>query len=110
MRDIRTIKRVLVQIAIVISVVELFTMLVLALIPHNLSPLVEAVTDALGLVIISTPFIYAWVIKPFIVARDEADHLAQRDHLTLVSNRLYLMEHLERCLAASPFKVRKYDI
>jgi two-component system cell cycle response regulator len=100
MREIPTVKRVLVQIAIIISLVELFTMLALAVIPHHLSPLVEAVIDALSLVIISTPFIYAWVIKPFIVARDEANHLAQRDHLTLVSNRLYLMEHLERCFSA----------
>jgi two-component system cell cycle response regulator len=99
MREIPTVKRVLVQIAIIISLVELFTMLALAVIPHHLSPLVEAVIDAVSLVIISTPFIYAWVINPFIVARDEAHHLAQRDHLTLVANRLYLIEHLERCLA-----------
>ena len=100
MHEIPTVKRVLVQIAIIISLVELFTMLALAVIPHHFSPIFEAVIDASGLVILSTPFIYAWVIKPFIVARDEANHLAQRDHLTLVANRLYLVEHLERCLAA----------
>ena len=72
-------------------------MLVLAMIPHALSPTAEAAIDAFCLVVISTPIIYAWVIKPFVVARDDAMHLAQRDHLTLVSNRLLLSDHVKRC-------------
>lgn len=50
--------------------------------------------------LLTTPIIYLWVIKPFIIARDKAAHLAQHDPLTHVSNRLYLLENLERCLAA----------
>lgn len=100
MHKIPTAKRVLIQIAIVITLVELFTMLALEVIPHRLGALAEAAIDSVALVVISTPFIYAWVIKPFIAARDEANHLARRDPLTLVSNRLYLTEHLEGCLAA----------
>ena len=75
-------------------------MLVLAVIPHALSPTAEAVIDGFCLVVISTPIIYAWVIKPIIVARDEATHLAQRDHLTLVSNRLFLPDHVVLCSEA----------
>jgi diguanylate cyclase (GGDEF)-like protein len=72
-------------------------MLLLNLVPYPLSPMAEALVDAALLVVLSTPILYLWVIRPFIVARDDADRLAQRDHLTLVSNRLYLVKHLERC-------------
>jgi diguanylate cyclase (GGDEF)-like protein len=100
MTEAQIIRRILVQIAVVISLVEIAIMLVFAVIPHALSPTAEAVVDAFCLVVISTPIIYVWVIKPFIVARDEATHLAQRDHLTLVSNRLFLAEHVKRCSEA----------
>lgn len=99
MSQAQTIRRILVQVAVVISLTEVAIMLVFAVVQPALSPPAEALVDASCLVVIATPVLYAWVIKPFMLARDEATHLAQRDHLTLVSNRLFLAEHLKRCSA-----------
>ena len=95
--EIRTVWRILLQIAIVISLVELPITVALAPAVQAFPLPVEAAVEALVLAAISTPIIFTWVIKPFIVSRDEATHLAQRDHLTLVSNRLFLAEQLKRC-------------
>jgi diguanylate cyclase (GGDEF)-like protein len=95
-----TIRMVVVKIAIVVSFVELLIMLLLDIVPFQMDATLEAPVDAFFLVLLTTPIIYLWVIKPFIIARDEATHLARHDPLTHVSNRLYLLENLERCLAA----------
>jgi len=97
MNEARTIRRILIQIAVVISLVETAIHFLFQIIPHTLSAPADAALDASLLVVAATPIIYVWVIRPFILARDEAAHLAQRDHLTLVSNRLYLLDHLEKC-------------
>lgn len=55
------------------------------------------------LVGITTPLIYTLVIKPFIIARDEAlaqiNHLAHVDPLTQLANRRLLSKHLEKAVS-----------
>jgi diguanylate cyclase (GGDEF)-like protein len=91
------------RIAIIISLAELFIMQVFAVVPHEMGTNTEALLDAALLVLISTPFIYSLVIKPFVIARDEAidraSYLAYHDSLTDLSNRRFLTEFVEKGLA-----------
>jgi diguanylate cyclase (GGDEF)-like protein len=98
-----TTKQVVIRIAVIISTAEILIMLVLGAIPHEASTYSEAVLDAVLLVVLSTPPIYIWVIKPFVIARDEAlaqiSHLAHVDPLTQLANRRLLSKHLEKAVA-----------
>jgi len=100
-----TIEQVVVRIAIIISVVEMLIMLVLANIPHLVGIYSEAVIDVVSLIVLSTPAIYLWVIKPFVTARDGAlaqlKYLAHIDPLTQLANRRLFTEHLEKAVAES---------
>jgi len=100
-----TTKRVIVRITIIIASVELLLMLLLRNIPHGVGTYSEAALDAVMLVLLSTPAIYIWIIKPFVSARDEAlaqiIHLAHTDPLTGLANRRSISEHLEMVLASS---------
>jgi diguanylate cyclase (GGDEF)-like protein len=95
--------QVIVRIAIIISLAELFIMLVFSAVPHEMGTSTEALLDAALLVALSTPFIYSSVIKPFAMARDEAinrvSYLAYHDPLTNLSNRRFLTEYLDKGLA-----------
>ena len=79
-------------------------MLVLGTIPYEVDTFLEAVIDVTSLVLLSTPPIYIWVIKPFVDARDEAhaqiSHLAHVDPLTQLANRRLLSKHLEKVVAS----------
>jgi len=96
--------QIIVRIAIIISLAELFIMQAFAVVLHDLGTNAEALLDAALLVLLSTPFIYGWVIKPFVLARNEAissiSRLAYHDSLTDLPNRRFLTEYLERGLAA----------
>lgn len=98
-----TTKQVVIRIAAIISTAEILIMLVLGVIPHEANTYSEAVLDAVLLVVLSTPPIYIWVIKPFVIARDEAlaqiSHLAHVDPLTQLANRRLLSRHLEKTVA-----------
>lgn len=63
----------------------------------------EAVLDPLLLALFSTPLIYIWVIKPFVIARDEAlaeaTHLALTDQLTKLANRRLIYKQLETLIS-----------
>lgn len=103
--ELLTTKQVVVRIAIIILVVEFLIMLVLRTIPHEASTYSGAVLDAVSLVVLSTPAIYIWVIKPFVNAREEAlaqiSYLANVDPLTRLANRRLLSKHLEKAVAGS---------
>lgn len=98
-----TTKQVVIRIAVIISTAEILIMLVFGAIPHEANTYSEAVLDAVLLVVLSTPPIYIWVIKPFVIARDEAlaqiSHLAHVDPLTQLANRRLLSRHLEKTVA-----------
>lgn len=96
-------KRVTIRIAAIIAAAEFIIMLTLTVVPFELSKYAEAMLDVILLVAISTPFIYLWVIKPYVQARDDAldqlSHLAFTDPLTQLANRRHLLKHLERLSA-----------
>ena len=64
-----------------------------------------AVLNAFFLVLMSSPLIYLWVIKPFVEAKNEAlaqvTQLAHYDALTGLANRRLIYQHLEKLLARS---------
>ena len=98
-----TTKQVVLRIAIIISVAESLIMLVLGAVPHEANAWAEAVIDTVSLLTLSIPAIYWWVIKPFVLAREEAlaqvSHLAHIDPLTQLANRRLLLQHLEKAVA-----------
>lgn len=96
--------QVIVRISFIISLAELLIMQVFAVSNHELEANTEALLDAILLVVLSTPFIYGFVIRPFVRARDEAmekiSRLAYYDPLTDLSNRRFFTEYLEKGLAS----------
>jgi two-component system cell cycle response regulator len=100
-----TTKKVIVRIVIIIAAAEFTVMMILAALPLIVSIYIEAVIDTVLLTVLSVPFIYSWVIKPFVAARDEAldqvSHLAHTDPLTNLPNRRLLSKHFEKFMAGS---------
>jgi len=95
---------VVARIAAIIAAAELLIMLVLGGFEHSAGMLTEAVVDSTALVVVSTPLIYLWVIRPFVAARDQAlarvSQMAFTDPLTGLPNRRLLTAHLEKFRAA----------
>jgi len=103
-----TIKQVIVRIAIITSIVELFFMLTLkhsSLVRDNIAEHFIAPFNAAILIAITTPLIYFLVIKPFIIAHDEVlakiNHLAYSDPLTQLANRRFFLRHLEMAVSST---------
>ncbi len=78
-------------------------MLLLGEMLHEMSPPLQAMLDTLILVTLSTPIIYLWVIKPYVIARDVAvskvTYMAFHDPLTQLANRHLLTEYLQKILS-----------
>jgi diguanylate cyclase (GGDEF)-like protein len=91
------------RIIAIIAVVELVIMLFLVGASPGMYTYTIVLLDVILLVILSTPLILTWVIKPFVIARDEAaaqvTHLAFHDPLTQLANRRLLTEYLHRTIA-----------
>ena len=100
-----TTRQVLIKVAVIIASVELVIMLILSLIPYQLSDYLAAVLDVVSLALLSTPLLYLLVIRPFVSARDDAlsqiNRLAHIDHLTQLANRRLLSKYLEKDIAGS---------
>lgn len=100
-----TTKQIFIRIAIIIAVVEMLIMMALGHIPHHAGFFSEAIIDVALLVILSSPMIYIWAIKPFIDARGEAlsqlRHMAHIDPLTNLANRRLFLTLLEKALASA---------
>ncbi len=95
-----TIRQVIVRIAIIILLIEMLIMLGLSVVTYEVPKAVEVLLDAFLLVLFSTPIIYQWVIKPFVIMRNKAieemHYIASNDTLTGLPNRekfLTLLEH-----------------
>lgn len=97
-----SIKTIILRITLIIALVELLIMLGLGGLSHDLTAPLHALLDALILVSLSTPIIYLWVIKPYVIARDEAvekvTYMAFHDPLTQLANRHLISEYLEKAL------------
>lgn len=102
-QELLTTQQVATRIIIIISVIELLIMQAFSLLPFRLSTNFEALLDASLLATFSTPLVYLWVIRPFVMARDkalaEADHMAYHDPLTNLANRRMFVDLLERELS-----------
>lgn len=100
-----TTRQIVIRIVAIISTVEFLVMLLLGALRMELGIYSMATIDLITLALFSTPLIYILVIKPFVVARDEAikhiGHLANTDALTELPNRRFLLMHLEACLAGA---------
>ncbi len=96
------VKIVILRITFIIGMVELFIMLLLGHLYHDLDSFKQAILDAVLLVVMSTPKIYLWVIRPYVLARDEAvakiTYMAFHDPLTQLANRNLLSQYLEKIL------------
>lgn len=97
--------QVVIRIMAIVSSVEFLIMLFLNAIPQKLDVYTEATLDLILLALLSTPLIYALVIKPFATACDntlvQISLLAHTDALTQLPNRRALFMHLEKHLASS---------
>jgi len=85
-------------------------MLFLGFVHHAANAYLAAVIDVVSLVLLTTPPIYIWVIKPFVTAHDEAlaqiSHLAHIDPLTQLANRRLLSNHFQKAIAS----INRYKI
>lgn len=95
-----TIKQIIMRIMVTIFLVELVIMIALIFIEFNLGPYVIAFLDVSILTVLSTPIIYTWVIKPYVVAHKNdlnlINHIAYHDPLTELPNRRLLVVFLEK--------------
>ncbi|MDQ7051144.1 MAG: GGDEF domain-containing protein [Enterobacterales bacterium] len=98
-----SIRPIIIPIVITIALVEFLIMTIFYLFPF-FSPAAEVFIDVLLLSSLSAPIIYAWIIKPYVVAQQEAtetiSHLAAHDPLTDLANRRLLYESLEKLLSS----------
>ena len=92
-----------VRIALIVGTAELAIMAIFALYGPTFSRQTAIWLDAILLIIITTPLIIIWVIRPFCHARDhrisKTELLAFYDPLTQLPNRRLFNEHFDRCLA-----------
>ncbi len=96
-----TIREVIFRIAVIILLIEMAIMVAFSVVEVELPGYAEVFIDAFSLVLLSTPIIYVWVIKPFVDMRDraikEVSYLASNDPLTGLPNRekfLTVLEHM----------------
>ncbi|MEH6616425.1 MAG: GGDEF domain-containing protein [Porticoccus sp.] len=96
--------QVVTRITAIVASVELLIMLLLTNVTYELKPFTEALLDTVLLVALSSPMIFIWVIKPYVVAWNEAlsqiTYMAFHDPLTKLANRRLLSEYLERTVAS----------
>jgi diguanylate cyclase (GGDEF)-like protein len=101
----RTTKQMIFRIVIIISSAEFSIMLLLGVIPFEVSIFSAAVLNFTLLALLSTPLIYYWAIKPFVTVRnesfDEIHHMAHTDPLTQLPNRRLFSKHLENFIAGT---------
>jgi diguanylate cyclase (GGDEF)-like protein len=94
-----TTKQVVIRILCIELFMEFSIMLLFSVIPYQFSTFMGAFTDAFLLVILTTPAIYFFVIKPFVEVSDEAivhiNHLVHTDNLTKLANRSLIVEYIE---------------
>ena len=106
-----SVNRIALKIALIISVSQLFILLVLGNIPHTMSgKTIEfthlafmAFLNMILLILTTSPIIYFWIINPFVKDRDNAilqvTHLAHYDQLTNLGNRRLINQNLEKIKA-----------
>jgi diguanylate cyclase (GGDEF)-like protein len=102
---IPTIKQIIVRITAIIASIELAIMIVFMYMSSGIGPYVATFLAFLNvtiLVVLSTPIIYFWIIKPYVVAHgnvlDQVNYMAYHDPLTELPNRRLLVSFLEKLM------------
>ena len=97
--------KVIFKILLIMGVIELMIMMVGQLFALDLKATYLALIDAVFLILLSTPFIVWWVVKPYAKKQQEAiykaNFIAFHDPLTKLPNRRLLTEHIDKCLSVS---------
>ena len=99
-------KQIILRIVTIISLVE-FTIMngFIFFNAIEMGPYIEAMVDILLLALFATPLIYAWVISPYVSARDEMletlNCMVHADTLTGLPNRRDIYAHLTKAIATS---------
>ena len=101
--DLPSKAQVTVRIVGIVSGAEFLVMASLHIFSPPISAFQEATLNAFSLVLLSTPIIYFWVVKPFVKAHNDTLHqieyMACLDPLTQLANRRLIYQHLEKTLA-----------
>ena len=97
--------RIVFRIVVIIALAEWLIMMLIGNLPWSLNTHETAILDTLLLVICSTPPIYYWVIRPYIIDRNKAlaqvSKMATIDPLTRLPNRRLLNEYLGKLLSST---------
>lgn len=96
-------KQILFRIISVIAIIELMIMLSFSIITYPIEPFVRSFIDVFTLVLLCSPIIYYWIIRPYVNAHEQSQlqiqHMACHDPLTNLANRRLLLEFLEKKLS-----------
>lgn len=95
-------RQIVIRITVTIAAIELAIMIFFAAVSLEIGLLAEAFLDVILLVLLSTPVIYYWVVKPYVIANKNAiskiNHLAHHDPLTNLPNRRLLGLFVEKLI------------
>lgn len=105
MIELPTKAQVSIRITGVISASGFLVLAIYATTTLELTLFQEAVLKIFSLVILTTPIIYFWVIKPFVKAHnlaiDQIQQLSWIDPLTQLANRRLILRHMEKTLSSA---------
>lgn len=95
---------VLLRIALIVLCVEFVVTELFQYFDSNPRTLIRSALDSIITVLLSTPIIYVWIIKPFVEERDHLlekfKQMALRDPLTNLANRRLLKERLTDAISS----------
>lgn len=99
LKILKTVRQVLIQLAIIVFLAEILVMQILPILFPNVHGLLESLLDSIMLTIFSTPFVYWFVIRPYIKEKisfvERISHMAYHDPLTGLANRRLLSESVD---------------
>lgn len=100
-----TIKNIIFRISLTVLFVEALIMYLFYLFPLHFTPLQEIFLDSFFLVVFSTPIIYFWIIKSYIVQNENSKqtiaYLTYYDELTNLPNVTKLLDWLDYSIKSS---------
>lgn len=100
-----SIEKIVFRIALTILIVEAMIMEGFRFFPIEFTAIEETLIDTTLLVLFSTPVIYLWIIKPFVIAKEKAmdnlSYVTYFDEVTGLPNRAKLLDILDYSIHTS---------